>query len=286
MGIDKIKYFNKIKWLILLIWIAYAIIFNLKFKIFLPLYEDYSQKGDLKMNNGIALIGGSNLRMGLSAELISNNFYECLNFGISIEKGTFSEYINYLNGKVTTDFVVYSPAYIWSEAPINQDDSYRNSILKLSNFIPPISILSQIREVISPSLSRTKFNSYGDQEGYDCSIKFSSFEINEKKFTSSNKIIIEEITYRVEKLKETTGADKIFIRIPPVYAEEDEKKLISKCMEVRIKALKSAGIIVVGETIVSSDKSLFCDNFHPNEKGREFFSMELKKILQKMKLSI
>jgi len=283
MGIDKIKYFNKIKWLILGVWLVYAIIFNTKFAVHLPIQIT---KNNLKIKKGIAIIGGSNVQMGLSAELISTNFYESLNFGISSEKGTFSEYIKYLKGKVTTDFVVYSPAYIWSEAPIGQDDSYRNSFLKLSNFIPHISILSQIREVISPSSSLIKFNSFGDQEGYDCPSLLFSFKINQQKFTNSNKVIVEEITGRVEKLKKITGANKILIRIPPVYSEEDEKMFIIKSMELRIKALKSAGIIVVGETIVSSDKSLFCDNFHPNEKGREFFSMELKKILQKMKLSI
>jgi hypothetical protein len=285
MEIDKIKYFNKIKWLILGVWLVYAIIFNTKFAVHLPIQgtPDFLQKNNLKINNGIALIGGSNVETGLSAELISTNFYESINFGLSNEKGTFSEYIKYLNGKVTTDFVVYSPAFIWSETPIGQDDSYRNSFLKLSNFIPPISILSQIREVISSS-SIIEFNSFGDQVGYNCPTGLFSFKINQQKFTNRNKVIVEEITGRVEKLKKITGANKILIRIPPVYSEEDEKMFIVKSMELRIKALKSAGIIVVGETIVSSDKSLFCDNFHPNEKGRKIFSMELKNHLKKLKL--
>jgi preprotein translocase subunit SecD len=284
MAIDKLKYFNRIKRLVMLIWLAYAIVFNTKFAIYLPDVTDYFQKDNLEIKKGIALIGGSNVETGLSAELISTNFYECLNLGLSAEKEAFSEYINYINGKVSTDLVVYSPAYIWSESPIDKDDSYRKKFFKLSEYIPPISIISQIREAISPSSSLIEFNSFGDQVGYNCPTGLFSFKINQQKFTSSNDVIIEEIIARVEKLKETTGADKIFIRIPPVYAEEDKKKLISKCMELRIKALKSAGIIVVRETIVSSDKSLFCDNFHPNEKGREFFSMELKTLLQKMKL--
>ena len=284
MAIDKLKYFNKIKRLIVLIWIAYATIFNTEFAVYLPKVTDYFQKDNLEINKGIALIGGSNLETGLSAELISTNFYECLNLGISSEKEEFSEYINYIKDKVSTDLIVYSPASIWSETPFAKEESYRNSFLKLSEFIPSISIISQIREVVSPSSSLIEFNSFGDQVGFNCSNELFSFKMNQQKFTNSNDAIVEEIIARVEKLKETTGADKIFIRIPPVYAEEDKKKLISKCMELRIKALKSAGIIVVRETIVTSDKSLFCDNFHPNEKGREFFSMELKNLLQKMKL--
>jgi hypothetical protein len=50
----------------------------------------------------------------------------------------------------------------------------------------------------------------------------------------------------------------------------------------RIKTLKDSGIIVVGGTICSSDKSLFCDNFHPNDKGRKFFSIELKNEIKKI----
>jgi hypothetical protein len=284
MAIDKLKYFNKIKRLIILIWIIYATVFNTEFAVHLPKVTDYFQKDNLKINKGIALIGGSNVETGLSAELISTNFYECLNLGISSEKEEFSEYINYIKDKVSTDLIVYSPASIWSEAPFAKEESYRNSFLKLSEYIPSISIISQIREVVSPSSSLIKFNSFGDQVGFNCSNELFSFKINQQKFTNSNDAIIEEIIARVKKIKGMTGADKIFIRIPPVYVEEDKKKLISKCMEIRIKALKSAGIIVVRETIISSDKSLFCDNFHPNEKGREFFSMELKNLLQKMKL--
>ena len=93
-----------------------------------------------------------------------------------------------------------------------------------------------------------------------------------------------ELIRRVEKIKNITGADKILIRIPPVYAKENEKKFIGENMRLRIEALKSTGISVIGETIVSSDKSLFCDNFHPNEKGREFFSMELKNAVKKLNI--
>ena len=47
MGIDKIKYFNKIKWLILGVWLVYAIIFNTKFAVHLPIQitdPDFLQK--------------------------------------------------------------------------------------------------------------------------------------------------------------------------------------------------------------------------------------------------
>ena len=132
MAIDKLKYFNKIKRLIVLIWIAYATVFNTEFAVYLPKVTDYFQKDNLEINKGIALIGGSNLETGLSAELISTNFYECLNLGISSEKEEFSEYINYIKDKVSTDLIIYSPASIWSETPFAKEESYRNSFLKLS----------------------------------------------------------------------------------------------------------------------------------------------------------
>ncbi len=46
-------------------------------------------------------------------------------------------------------------------------------------------------------------------------------------------------------------------------------------MNKKIEVLKGLGVKVIGETIASTDASLFCDSFHPNEKGREVFSKEI-----------
>lgn len=227
------------------------------------------------MKRGIALLGGSNVRTGLSSEYISNKFYECYNFGISNEGGSFSLYTHFIGNRISSpDIVIYSPLLIWSD--YNVDTNY-------FDFLPNFSIISQIKEFIYTSDSnQLNFNSFGDQLEYNCDYRFESFTINEQKFTSNNTFVINEIIRRVEKIKKLTQSDKVLIRIPPVYVNISNKKFISKNIIKRIKSLKESGIIVIGGTICNSDKSLFCDNVHPNDKGRKFFSIELKNEIKKI----
>lgn len=278
MELDKTIYCNKIKSVTTLIYFIYVIIWVSKFHSNLPInieiYESH-EKGNHTIKGGIPILGGSNVRTGLSAEYISNKFYECYNFGINNEGGGFSEYTNFIANRISSpDIVIYSSSYIWSESTndINHFD-----------FLPSISIISQLKAFIyTPDSNQLNFNSFGDQLEYNCNNRFQSFRINKQKFTSSNTFVVSEIIRRVEKIKILTHSDKVLIRIPPVYVNISNKKIISQNMLKRIKSLKESGIIVVGGTICSSDKSLFCDNFHPNDKGRKFFSIELKNDIKKI----
>ena len=293
MVADKNKYFNKIKIFVILIWLVYLIIYNSKFRVHLPLhfdyadYNDYSIKKEITLRKGIALIGGSNVRSGLSAEIIGDNFYNCYNFGVSSESIKFSEYIDFIGDRISSDIVVYSTKYIWYDSPT--DKTY---FFNYFYYVPSYSIISQITEFISPvssNLNSSKssyFNSFGDQVGYECDTVIQSDNISEDIFIRNNIVIVEDIINRIKILKKITGTDKVLIRIPPIYVNEDRKKLISKMIDLRIKALKKAEIMIIGETVVSSDKSLFCDNFHPNEKGRTVFSNEIKFSLKKINLDI
>jgi hypothetical protein len=137
-------------------------------------------------------------------------------------------------------------------------------------------------DFISKSSNKPRYNSFGDLVDYKCGYNFSSYSIDLLKFNEINDVIVKEIINRVEKLKEISRTDKVLIRIPPIYTDGNRKKIISEKMNFRINSLKDAGIIVIGETICSSDKSMFCDSIHPNEKGRIFFSMELKNGIKKI----
>jgi len=108
--------------------------------------------------------------------------------------------------------------------------------------------------------------------------------INTLSVYNSNSFIVKEIFNRVKTLKKITNAKIVFIRVPPVYVDKRSVELVERVMAERIKGLKKAGIFVIGETIVSSDKNLFCDSYHPNKKGRDFFSMYLKISLNDLKL--
>jgi len=278
MELDKIIYHNKIKVVIITIYFIYVIIWVTVLRVYLPLnFKNYEvhDKGIHTMKKGIALLGGSNVRTGLSAEYISNKFFECYNFGISAEGGSFSAYINFLGDRISSpDVVIYSSSYLWSDLPDN---------INYFDFIPSYSIISQINALIHRSVGmKSNFNSFGDQLVYQYDPIFEPFTINENKFTFSNTNVVNEIIRRVEKIKNITQCDKVLIRIPPVYVKNDDKKFISQTIIKRIKMLKELGIIVIGGTICSTDETLFYDNLHPNNKGRNFFSIELKNEIKKI----
>ena len=278
MELDKTIFYNKIKAVIITFYFIYVIIWVTTLQVNLPLnLEDHGihEMGIHTMKKGVALLGGSNVRSGLSAEYISNKFLECYNFGINRELGSFSKYTNFIGDRISSpDIVIYSSAYLWSDLPDN---------INYFDFIPSYSIITQINEFIYRSdRIKSKRNSFGDVLVYQCYPIFEPFEINEQKFTFSNTNVVNEIIRRVEKIKNLTQCDKVLIRIPPVYVKNDDKKFISQTIIKRIKMLKESGIIVIGGTICSTDKSLFCDNLHPNNKGRNFFSIELKNEIKKI----
>ena len=72
------------------------------------------------------------------------------------------------------------------------------------------------------------------------------------------------------------NSDKVYVRVPPVYVKTNKQaEKYFYLMSKRIEMLKGLGVSVIGNTIVSTDRSLFCDSFHPNAKGREFFTNEI-----------
>lgn len=275
MVADKAKYFYKTKFFIITIWFAYLIIYNTKISDHLPVINDRDvfEKKNLTIRNGIALIGGSNVRMGLSAEIISDKSNECINFGVNGENGGFSGYLNWIEGRIFPDIVIYSPLDIWSQTPL-----IKNTFL---DFIPTTSIISQINAAFFKDTS-INFNSCGDQLNYICGDDIQDIRINQQKFILSNVYVVNEFKSRVEKLKKITRTDKVLIRVPPIYVDQCQIKFYTDIINLRINALKEAGIILIGKTIISSDKSLFCDVFHPNEKGRMLFSNELKEEYRKL----
>ena len=96
-------------------------------------------------------------------------------------------------------------------------------------------------------------------------------------FLSSNAIVAQEIKQRLLKLEDMADANNIYVRVPPVYVKtKSQAELYKKLMDNRIEILKGLGVKIVGSTIASSDSSLFCDSFHPNAKGREAFTKEIR----------
>lgn len=216
-------------------------------------------------------MGGSNARNGISAELLSKKICPTLNLSMVNELVYFDTYLKWLSDNLEgkkIDHVLYSPIISWSDSLV---------INKIPNIIeiPPISIFSQFKNSIINASS--DFNSQGDIKSFNCNSGVLSYNIKVDDFFISNAFVTQEISRRVALIKNITGTDNVYIRIPPVYVESRKtaEKYI-KIMNERVEALKGLGLKIVGTTIVSSDSSLFCDAFHANAKGREFFSKEIE----------
>jgi hypothetical protein len=291
METDRTKFFSFIKIVAVLTYFAYFAVYNSNLNTYLPLHpkkEDLgiyqgSQKTNLPNNVSFALIGGSNTLRGLSGEIISSDSNICINYAIDNEYGDNDKYFNWIDGKVKADIVVYSSGIIWDNGNKIFGGYIQNS--KLNCFQSP-PIASQIISFFNPKTFSEpfEFNNFGDIKNFGCDQGFINYEIKPQLFDRSNDSISKEIFKRINKLKEITNANKIMFRVPPIYTSEKNQEFHIKMMRKRIEIIKNLGIIVVGENFVFTDKTLFCDNLHPNQKGRAFFSKELKNALMRYKV--
>lgn len=272
MGIDKSKLAGTIKLCTIGFYFVYLIFFNTSLNIYLPLSKnsDALLKENLINDYCLLIVGGSNALQGISAQLLSENICPSLNLSINSEMGNFNLYLNWLAKNLTGkkyENIIYSPAIIWGEKLIINENS---------GFIdlPGVSIYSQLRSIFFDA--KSIFNSSGDIKSYSCGSGVVSFNIKEIDFISSNAIVAQEIKRRLSILGSITGANGIYVRVPPVYVKtERQAELYTKLMDGRIEILKGLGVKMVGSTIVSTDSSLFCDSFHSNAKGREAFTKEI-----------
>ncbi len=273
MGIDKLKIASTIKLCMLAFYLVYLISFNTSLSIYLPesRNSDVSVKEKLVGDYCLLIIGGSNVRQGISAQLLSENICPTLNLGVNGEMEYFDSYRNWL-AKILNNrkykYTIYSPSIFWaSKSIINKNPDYIT--------IPRVSLFTQLKNMSIDS--KSIFNSHGDLEIYSCSSEIISFNINEVDFLSSNVIVAQEIKQRLSKLKDVANSNSIYIRVPPVYVKTKEiAERYENLMNTRIEILRSLGVKIVGSTIASSDRSLFCDSFHPNAKGREAFTNEIR----------
>ena len=82
---------------------------------------------------------------------------------------------------------------------------------------------------------------------------------------------------RTLQLENAFHTKSVYLRVPPIYVNSEEKlKAYTNLMNERIEIIKGFGVKIIGETTVSLDKSLFCDSYHSNAKGREIFSKQIK----------
>jgi hypothetical protein len=272
MELDKINLFNKFKFIILIFWLVYFFLWNSNYNFIFPFNNEkkyeFEEKSNSFLINGIALVGGSNVRAGLSSSIISNGLFDSYNFGISSEGGNFFNYVNFLENRLMTPrIIVYSPMLIWS----SKIENFRKF-----NFNLPVPLIFQFSNYFSVnSLNLNQFDCFGDQNNYFCKEVFESYTVDYIDFESNNQLIAEELIFRINYLSSKFKGSKIFIRIPPVYVDSNDQEPICQFMNERINILKSSGVFIIGDFFVVSSSSFFCDNVHPNVEGRHLFSQIL-----------
>ena len=274
MVIDKLKIMCIIKFLALTIYLVYFVISNSPFIKYFGvgnnLILETEVKKDLLLDKCLLLLGGSNVHMGLSAEKLSSMSCDAMNLGISSEAGGFHNYINWLNRNLIAENLIYSPAIFWSSTPLfdNGEGELKFPTVSLFLFIRNIFFVNQISSPV--------FDRFGDVVGSGCNEDFPSFSIKVNNFIDSDFLVVREIDRRLTILKKIMNSDKVYVRVPPVYVKTNKQaEKYFYLMSKRIEMLKGLGVSVIGNTIVSTDRSLFCDSFHPNAKGREFFTNEI-----------
>ena len=274
MGIDKFKIATTIKLCMLALYFMYFIFFNTSLHIYLPAFKnnDALLKEKIISDSCLLILGGSNVRQGISAQLLSDSLCPTLNLGIDSELGFFNSYQDWLAKNLKNrkfNNVLYSPGIFWSDKSITNDDS--DSIA-----FPSTPILSQLRNIFIDR--ELIFNSLGDVESYYCNSEVASFNLNEVNFSIFTSEVTQEIKRRVSVLENMASTDNVFVRVPPIYVKtKRQAERYTELMNERIRALKRLGVKILDTTtIVSTNGTLFCDSYHPNAKGREVFSREIE----------
>ena len=273
MGTDKLRIASTIKLCMLALYLIYFIFSNTSLNIYLPAAKNNDDliKEKIIGDSCFLILGGSNVRQGISAQLLSDDLCPTLNLGVSNELGSFNSYQNWLTRNLSNrkyNNVLYSPRIFWNDKSITKED------FNVIEF-PSKTIFSQIKNIfINGDLI---FNSRGDINSYYCKSVVASFTFNESDFTNSNANIVQEIKRRVSILENISGTDNVFVRVPPVYVKtEKQAEAYQELMKERIRILRKHGVNILDTTIASTKSSLFCDPFHPNSKGREVFTKEIK----------
>jgi len=274
---------KKIKVLAISLFILYGLIdiFYLRKPIFDSMNFEMVYKSTLKKDNvTVTLIGGSNVVSDISATQITKNGFVSLNLGISGGGGSFEKYQAWLSKYLSpTKYLIYSPAELWNTSTIELN-LQEKILLEIRSLIPVRSIASRLKQLFIELglISMPVFNENGDILSYTSCGFYLPIVIDVDRFTSENKLTIDLMVARVLILQKLFIGSKIYLKVPPIYSSITNMPIYEDLMKERVLLGKSEGLnFITQEKIVLSDKSYFCDSFHANAIGREYFTNELLK---------
>jgi hypothetical protein len=270
----KIKPYVYLKFIFITMYILYALFMtskdtNEKFN-----FSNMSQKDFLLGDVCLSILGGSNVKWGISAEQLNTLNCRVKNYGIDYEGGSFENYIKWLSKDLKSQSVLYS-SYLFVTDSVKEQNN--NQLI----IFPTSSIISEIKKLlIAKPIFESEYNSFGDLINYDCQKPVRSFNFNSKEFSINTKLVAIEVNKRIKLIGQLTNTHEIYLRIPPVYVDGPNLESYKSLMRQRIEIFREMGINVIETTIASSELSLFCDSaHHPNAKGRIFFTNELRRVL-------
>ena len=275
MAKDKLKFLNYTKLFIVFLYILYAFVLSTKDLNNTINGEKILQKNYLLGEVCLSILGGSNVKWGISAEQLNTKHCIARNYGVDNEGGTFENYTKWFSKDSKTEIIIYSSAIT-----LSNDIDYQGD----KNIFPTTSIMSKINEILkfNSKASDAEYDLFGDLLNYDCRVPVRPFNFNSKVISRSDKLIVNELNRRIKIISEITAAKEIYVRIPPVYVSYKDLEIYKELMNQRIGLIREMGINVIETTTASSDMSLFCESaLHPGAKGRYFFTNELK---EKMKI--
>jgi len=267
MGIDKLKLAGSIKIFAFISYLIYFFTYNSILIENLPNDKGNFFEKIMLENKCLLIIGGSNVRQGVSAELLSTKDCESVNLGFNAEMGSVDKYLSSLSVGTKVEKIIYSSGNIWDSNNFFEESAPNIKIPSISLFTMVSYLFGNPQIIYSPN---------GDLKEYNCNPITSGYIIDVERFSNSNKSVTSEVYRRILILKDKFHLQNIFFRVPPIYVEnENQAVLYTDLMRKRVEMLKGLGVKMVGSTIVSTDSSLFCDSFHPNARGREEFTKEI-----------
>ena len=249
-----------------------------------PFYKNIKYNNEQK----IAILGGSNVMYGVSAASLLNGDFDARNYSISHEGLDFSLYISWLSSSLdSSKLIIYSSIDFWKLSESADDlDQKRQYLLPRRPLF--LDLYSDVKSKLSFLTGKSThhfqrdFNSSGDMKANNFRCK------NDVKHHDVNKLIsglsenkISGFSKRIEVIKEKFNAEKVVLRVPPLYIAKDDEVAFTNYIKVVVAKLEKEGVeVLIPGSVLYFDKRFVCDAaHHGTDELRKILTRDLSKQL-------
>lgn len=250
------------------------------------LYQPYHKNIQYGEEQGISILGGSNVMYGISAKLLmrGRKNYKIKNYSIPNEGRIFSMYIKWVSSYLKySPVIIYSSIDFWtlgqkSGADIDVEKQhlpYRPLLIDLYNYVKSKLFLSQKQ-------FRRKFDSFGDlkKDNFKCNKEVKVFNI-EKLKGGLSKSKVSRFISRFKIIKSTFNSAKVILRVPPLYINKKDQAIFEKYIKDIHDTLKKNKIeVLIPNPVLYFDNKFVCNAaHHPKSELRAILTKDLLKQL-------